>query len=154
MELKCQRHTKHQILFRTHFLSLQSTRHPYRSLRLECDDECRVEQRTRQMALALQIRNPDVSAKLAPRYSEHVRQWAQRDAVFARHVHDKLTELVQLAKKVRQTRSDQGPDACASRNCNTSRLLAMVMPTTKFINLTTIGLSILQTKERTYSVSR
>ncbi|KOB66394.1 putative shuttle craft, partial [Operophtera brumata] len=29
----------------------------------------------RQMALALQIRNPDVSAKLAPRYSEHKRQF-------------------------------------------------------------------------------
>ncbi|GBP30744.1 Protein shuttle craft [Eumeta japonica] len=77
---------------------------------LECDDECRVEARTRQMALALQIRNPDVSSKLAPRYSEHVRQWAMRDPAFAQHVHDKLTELVQLAKKSKQkTRSHSFP---------------------------------------------
>lgn len=69
-------------------------------VRLECDDECRVEARTRQMALALQIRNPDVSAKLAPRYSEHVRATAQREPAFAQLVHDKLTDLVQLAKKV------------------------------------------------------
>lgn len=68
--------------------------------RLECDDECRVEARTRQLALALQIRNPDVSAKLAPRYSDHVRSTAAREPAFANQVHDKLTELVQLAKKV------------------------------------------------------
>ncbi|XP_062529259.1 protein shuttle craft [Bombyx mori] len=77
---------------------------------LECDDECRVEARTRQMALALQIRNPDVSAKLAPRYSEHVRATAQREPAFAYHVHNQLTELVHLAKKSKQkTRSHSFP---------------------------------------------
>lgn len=59
-----------------------------------------MEARTRQLALALQIRNPDVSAKLAPRYSEHVRATATREPAFAQQIHDKLTELVQLAKKV------------------------------------------------------
>lgn len=67
---------------------------------LECDDECRMEARSRQLALALQIRNPDVSAKLAPRYSEHVRATAVREPAFAQNVHDTLTELVQRAKKV------------------------------------------------------
>ncbi|CAB3253769.1 unnamed protein product [Arctia plantaginis] len=77
---------------------------------LECDDECRVEARTRQMALALQIRNPDVSAKLAPRYSDHVRATAAREPAFAQLVHDKLTELVQLAKKSKQkTRAHSFP---------------------------------------------
>lgn len=77
---------------------------------LECDDECRVEARTRQMALALQIKNPDISSKLAPRYSEHVRQWATRDQVFAQNIHDKLTDLVHLAKKSKQkTRSHSFP---------------------------------------------
>ncbi|KAJ0177041.1 hypothetical protein K1T71_007050 [Dendrolimus kikuchii] len=77
---------------------------------LECDDECRVEARTRQLALALQIRNPDVSAKLAPRYSEHVRTTAAKEPAFAQQTHDKLTELVHLAKKSKQkTRSHSFP---------------------------------------------
>ncbi|CAG5051969.1 unnamed protein product [Parnassius apollo] len=77
---------------------------------LECDDECRMEARSRQLALALQIRNPDVSAKLAPRYSEHVRSTAAREPAFAQHVHDCLTDLVQLAKKSKQkTRSHSFP---------------------------------------------
>ncbi|XP_061713720.1 protein shuttle craft [Cydia pomonella] len=77
---------------------------------LECDDECRVEARTRRLALALQIRNPDVSAKLQPRYSDHVRALAAREPAFARQVHDKLTELVQLAKKSKQkTRAHSFP---------------------------------------------
>ncbi|KAJ2946098.1 hypothetical protein O0L34_g5019 [Tuta absoluta] len=77
---------------------------------LECDDECRVEARTRQLALALQIRNPDVSSKLAPRYSDHVRNTAVKEPAFAQQIHDKLTELVQLAKKSKQkTRSHSFP---------------------------------------------
>ncbi|XP_068631534.1 protein shuttle craft [Battus philenor] len=77
---------------------------------LECDDECRMEARCRQLALALQIRNPDVSAKLAPRYSEHVRTMAAREPAFASHVHDCLSELVQRAKKSKQkTRAHSFP---------------------------------------------
>ncbi|CAH0398025.1 unnamed protein product [Chilo suppressalis] len=77
---------------------------------LECDDECRVEQRTRQMALALQIRNPDVSSKLAPRYSDGLRATAVKEPAFAQQIHDKLTELVHLAKKSKQkTRSHSFP---------------------------------------------
>ncbi|KAL4709908.1 hypothetical protein ACJJTC_003871 [Scirpophaga incertulas] len=77
---------------------------------LECDDECRVEARTRQMALALQIRNPDVSSKLAPRYSDSLRAAAAKDPGFAGMVHEKLTELVHRAKKSKQkTRSHSFP---------------------------------------------
>lgn len=77
---------------------------------LECDDECRVETRNRQLALALQIRNPDVAAKLAPRYSDHVRATAAKEPAFAQQVHDKLTELVHLAKKSKQkTRAHSFP---------------------------------------------
>ncbi|XP_045497702.1 protein shuttle craft [Colias croceus] len=77
---------------------------------LECDDECRQEARSRQLALALQIRNPDVSAKLAPRYSDTLRAMAAREPSFAHHVHDKLTDLVQLAKKSKQkTRAHSFP---------------------------------------------
>ncbi|VVD04483.1 unnamed protein product [Leptidea sinapis] len=77
---------------------------------LECDEECSQEARARQLALALQIRNPDVSAKLAPRYSDSLRAAAAREPTFAQHVHDKLTDLVQLAKKSKQkTRAHSFP---------------------------------------------
>ncbi|XP_047529301.1 protein shuttle craft isoform X1 [Vanessa atalanta] len=77
---------------------------------LECDEECFVEARSRRLALALQLRNPDVSAKLAPRYSEHVRSTAAREPAFAQLVHERLTDLVQLAKKSKQkTRAHSFP---------------------------------------------
>jgi len=68
--------------------------------RLDCTEECRVIERNRRLAIGLQIRNPDLSAKLTPRYSEFMRQWAKKDPHFCNMVHDKLTELVQLAKQV------------------------------------------------------
>lgn len=77
---------------------------------LECNDECRVEARNRQLAIVLQIRNPDPSAKLAPRYSDTARAWFARDPAFAAMVHDRLTDLVHLAKKSKQkTRSHSFP---------------------------------------------
>lgn len=70
---------------------------------LECNDECRLVERNRRLAIGLQIRNPDLSAKLTPRYSDFMRQWAKKDQSFCQMVHDKLTELVQLAKQVQAT---------------------------------------------------
>jgi hypothetical protein len=67
---------------------------------LDCTEECRIIERNRRLAIGLQIRNPDLSAKLTPRYSEFMRQWAKKDPHFCNMVHDKLTELVQLAKQV------------------------------------------------------
>jgi hypothetical protein len=67
---------------------------------LDCNEECRIIERNRRLAIGLQIRNPDLSAKLTPRYSEFMRQWAKKDPHFCNMVHDKLTELVQLAKQV------------------------------------------------------
>lgn len=54
------------------------------------------------MAIGLQIRNPDLSQKLTPRYSDFMRGWAKKDPCFCQYVHDKLTELVKLAKEVRE----------------------------------------------------
>lgn len=68
--------------------------------RLDCNDECRIIERNRRLSIGLQIRNPDLSAKLTPRYSDFMRNWAKKDPKFCQHVHDKLTELVQLAKQV------------------------------------------------------
>lgn len=69
-------------------------------LRLECNDECKLIERNRRLAIALQIKNPDLSAKLTPRYSEYLKNWAKKDARFCQMIHDKLTDLVQLAKQV------------------------------------------------------
>jgi len=69
--------------------------------RLECNDECKLIQRNQMVAISLQIRNPDLSAKLTPRYSDSMREWAKKDPAFCQMVHDRLTELVKLAKEVR-----------------------------------------------------
>ncbi|KAK3932809.1 Protein shuttle craft [Frankliniella fusca] len=69
---------------------------------LECNDECKAIERNRKMAIGLQIRNPDISQKLTPRYSDFMRGWAKKDPLFCQHIHDKLTELVKLAKESKQ----------------------------------------------------
>ncbi|KAJ4450805.1 hypothetical protein ANN_02235 [Periplaneta americana] len=69
---------------------------------LDCSEECRIIERNRRLAIGLQIRNPDLSAKLTPRYSDFMRQWAKKDPHFCNMVHEKLTELVQLAKQSKQ----------------------------------------------------
>ncbi|KAJ8955604.1 hypothetical protein NQ318_001434 [Aromia moschata] len=69
---------------------------------LECTEECRVLERNRRLAIGLQIRNPDLSQKLTPRYTDFMRQWAKKDPHFCQRVHEKLTELVQLAKQSKQ----------------------------------------------------
>ncbi|XP_024943770.1 protein shuttle craft isoform X2 [Cephus cinctus] len=69
---------------------------------LECNDECKVIERNRKLALCLQIVNPDLSGKLMPRYSDLMKHWAKKDPFFCQMVHDKLTELVQLAKTSKQ----------------------------------------------------
>lgn len=69
---------------------------------LECNDECKIMERNRRLALGLQIVNPDLSGKLMPRYSDFMKQWAKKDPHFCQMVHEKLTELVQLAKTSKQ----------------------------------------------------
>uniref|UniRef100_A0A1Y1JZ76 Protein shuttle craft n=1 Tax=Photinus pyralis TaxID=7054 RepID=A0A1Y1JZ76_PHOPY len=69
---------------------------------LDCNEDCRLVERNRRLAIGLQIRNPDLSAKLMPRYSDYMRGWAKKDTKFCQYVHEKLTELVQLAKQSKQ----------------------------------------------------
>ncbi|XP_043669081.1 protein shuttle craft isoform X1 [Vespula pensylvanica] len=69
---------------------------------LECSDECKLIERNRRLALGLQIVNPDLSGKLMPRYTDYMKQWAKKDPHFCQMVHEKLTELVQLAKTSKQ----------------------------------------------------
>jgi transcriptional repressor NF-X1 len=55
------------------------------------------------VALALQIENPELSSKLAaPKYSEFLKDMARKDSSFAAIVHDKLYDLVKLAKESKQ----------------------------------------------------
>lgn len=69
---------------------------------LECNEECKMIERNRRLALGLQIVNPDLSGKLMPRYTEFMKQWGKKDPNFCQMVHDRLTELVQLAKTSKQ----------------------------------------------------
>ncbi|KAL0274137.1 UNVERIFIED_CONTAM: hypothetical protein PYX00_006634 [Menopon gallinae] len=79
---------------------LDSSKLSYKTL--ECNEECKLIDRNRRLAIGLQIRNPDPSAKLTPRYSEFMKHWAKKDPRFCKMVHDKLTDLVQLAKQSKQ----------------------------------------------------
>lgn len=69
---------------------------------LECTEECKVFERNRRLAIGLQIRNPDLSSKLTPRYNESLKDWARKNGPFVNNVHRKLSELVELAQQSKQ----------------------------------------------------
>jgi len=73
-----------------------------RDRRLECTEECGKIERNKRVALALQIRNPELTSKITPRYSEFMKDWVKKDPVFCNMIHEKLTELVKLAKESKQ----------------------------------------------------
>uniref|UniRef100_A0A182PVX0 R3H domain-containing protein n=1 Tax=Anopheles epiroticus TaxID=199890 RepID=A0A182PVX0_9DIPT len=75
---------------------------PKNNKTLECNDECRMLERNRRLAIALQIRNPDLPSKLQPNYSETLRAYAKKDPALVQMIHEKLTELVKLAKESKQ----------------------------------------------------
>lgn len=69
---------------------------------LECNEECRMAERNRRLAIGLQIRNPDLPSKLQPKYSDFIRGWAKKDPKLVTMIHEKLTDLVKLAKDSKQ----------------------------------------------------
>lgn len=69
---------------------------------LECNEECKLLERNRKLAIGLQIRNPDISSKLQPKYSDFIKSWAKKDQQLVTMIHDKLSELVKLAKTSKQ----------------------------------------------------
>lgn len=69
---------------------------------LDCNDDCKLLERNRRLAIGLQIRNPDLPSKLQAKYSEFLRGWAKKDLAFVTSIHDKLTELVKLSKDSKQ----------------------------------------------------
>uniref|UniRef100_A0A0K8V596 Protein shuttle craft n=1 Tax=Bactrocera latifrons TaxID=174628 RepID=A0A0K8V596_BACLA len=69
---------------------------------LDCNEECRLLERNRRLAIGLQIRNPDVPQKLQTKYSDFIRNCAKRDPTLVKSIHDALTTLVKLAKESKQ----------------------------------------------------
>lgn len=71
---------------------------------LECNDECAIQERSKRLALALQIENPDRESKLSsrPNFSDFLVEFARKDSNFAKSVHDRLVNLVKLAKESKQ----------------------------------------------------
>ncbi|XP_054741461.1 protein shuttle craft [Anastrepha obliqua] len=69
---------------------------------LDCNEECRLLERNRRLAIGLQIRNPDVPQKLQTKYSDFIRNFAKRDPTLVKSIHDALTNLVKLAKESKQ----------------------------------------------------
>lgn len=70
---------------------------------LECNEECKVAERNRRLAIGLQISNPDLPSKLfQSKYSEFIRGWAKKDPKLVAMIHAKLTDLVNLAKESKQ----------------------------------------------------
>lgn len=76
---------------------------------MECSDECRTLERNRRLAIGLQIRNPDLSAKLQPNYSDFLKTYAKKDPALVKMIHEKLTDLVKLAKESKHSRSHSFP---------------------------------------------
>ncbi|XP_037820820.1 protein shuttle craft isoform X2 [Lucilia sericata] len=69
---------------------------------LDCNEECRLLERNRRLAIGLQIRNPDLPQKLLTKYSDFIRNFAKRDPALVKSIHEALTTLVKLAKESKQ----------------------------------------------------
>lgn len=70
--------------------------------KIECDDSCEILERNRRLAIGLQIRNPDPASRMCTKYSDFIKTWVNQDPRFVETIHDKLTELVKLAKSSKQ----------------------------------------------------
>lgn len=75
---------------------------PKNNKTLDCNDECRTLERNRRLVIGLQIRNPDLSSKLQPNYSDFLKTYAKKDPNLVKMIHEKLAELVKLAKESKQ----------------------------------------------------
>ncbi|BFF93266.1 protein shuttle craft-like [Drosophila madeirensis] len=69
---------------------------------LDCNEECRVLERNRRLAQALQSRNPDTQQKSLTKYSEFLRGFSKRNQALTKSVYETLTDLVKLAKESKQ----------------------------------------------------
>lgn len=68
---------------------------------LECNTECKTIERNKRLEIGFQLINPTLATlpKFVPNYSQHIRTFYKKDATFVNKIHEKLTELVKLAKE-------------------------------------------------------
>lgn len=71
-------------------------------VRLDCNDECRLLERNRRLAIGLQSRNPEAQLKSLTKYSEFARGFAKRNPQLTKSVYETLSDLVKLAKESKQ----------------------------------------------------
>ncbi|EDW02849.1 protein shuttle craft [Drosophila grimshawi] len=69
---------------------------------LDCNEECRLLERNRRLAIGLQSRNPESQLKSLTKYSEFLRGFAKRNPVLTKSVYETLSDLVKLAKESKQ----------------------------------------------------
>ncbi|KAM8715561.1 hypothetical protein ACLKA7_002588 [Drosophila subpalustris] len=69
---------------------------------LDCNEECRLLERNRRLAIGLQSRNPDTQLKSLTKYSEFTRGFAKRNPALTKSVYETLSDLVKLAKESKQ----------------------------------------------------
>jgi transcriptional repressor NF-X1 len=68
---------------------------------LECNDECKTLERNRRLDIAFKVINPTLATtpRFVPTYSDFTRNYYKKDSSFVNMVHEKLTDLVKLAKE-------------------------------------------------------
>lgn len=71
---------------------------------LECNVDCETIKRHRMLDIAFKVENPNLInyPKFVPNYTEFIRTFYKKEPTFVKMVHEKLTELVKLAKESRQ----------------------------------------------------
>lgn len=67
---------------------------------LECNDECKLLERNRRLEIALGPSKE--SLKQLPAYTDFLKAFAKKDSSLIKDIHDKLTNLVKLAKESKQ----------------------------------------------------
>lgn len=71
---------------------------------LECNNDCATLERNRRLDIAFKVENPNLInyPKFVPNYSEFVKTFYKKEPACANMIHEKLTELVKLAKDSKQ----------------------------------------------------
>lgn len=71
---------------------------------LECNYDCATLERNRRLDIAFKVENPNLISypKFTPNYTEFIRGFYKKEPAFVKMVHDKLTDLVKLAKESKQ----------------------------------------------------
>lgn len=71
---------------------------------LECNYDCATLERNRRLDIAFKVENPNLInyPKFVPNYTEFIRTFYKKEPTFVKMIHEKLTELVKLAKDSKQ----------------------------------------------------